>query len=99
MNKTKQIINNQETIPCKKCICVPICKHRSYNFLIQECIYIKTLLYHDDSVTYGRYYRKETFEENVTKLETYIKPTKWYTEIFQDPDEEFLTIQRIDDEL
>jgi len=26
-----------EGCPCKNCICVPICRHKPYSFLIQEC--------------------------------------------------------------
>lgn len=87
-----------ETIdcPCIGCICAPRCRHKSFTALIFDCAHISILLY--DHYLADKRYRKEGFEENVTKVEEYLKPTKWYIEIFQDPHEPFLTIQRIDDE-
>lgn len=36
---------NMNKTPCKKCLCVPICRHKPYIQLIAECCLLKEYLY------------------------------------------------------
>ena len=31
----------QYKCPCEECICIPVCKHKSFYKLFQDCIYIR----------------------------------------------------------
>ena len=34
-------MNNQETIPCKQCPCLPVCRHKYFGPLCDECSIIE----------------------------------------------------------
>jgi len=31
----------QHKCPCEECICIPVCKHKSFYKLFQDCIYLR----------------------------------------------------------
>ena len=68
--------------PCKQCICVPICKHRVYNVLLNKCGLLKKYLFykgqHHDSK------RRRWFSKTILYAERCLKPKLWHVEVERD---------------
>ena len=64
--------NNKSTehCPCIKCICKPICKHKSYTHLFKECILLSRYI-----SNYGN--KHERNHLLISILQESLKPTKW----------------------
>ena len=62
-------------IPCHNCICVAVCKHKSFNDLMEACSLIKYSIWCDDLTPGGRL--KQGHEETVRRIIEILKPIKW----------------------
>jgi hypothetical protein len=51
--------------PCSKCVCTPICRHKSFNQLLNDCILVNNYIMRHDSYTYPR------------RVMTVLNPTRW----------------------
>lgn len=73
-------------IPCKNCICKPICRLKSYSDLMLECCLVFEVLKY--MVNYGNSKDKISWEL-LEKLERELKPEEWYihTKISNDKEE------------
>jgi len=62
----------EDLFPCRKCICVPICKHRGFASASRECsilneyFYEKTRLYIENTIT------TQNYVETVIKIDRYL---------------------------
>jgi len=58
-------------LPCKKCLCVPICRHKYYQDMFRECSLLSEFA-HQNKWTYlgGPHHVR-------VELYKIIKPTKW----------------------
>jgi len=70
--------------PCDNCICVPICRHKLYSKLYDDCSllsdYIKVKIKDDrkiDLCVVSMINRKTIYFENLLQLQTHLKPTAW----------------------
>ena len=71
MNNTiKRSMMNNTKCPCKNCICVPICRHKSYLQMMSQCSIAKDYI-PDYSVVHGKNAHK------VIAIEQAIGPTTW----------------------
>lgn len=57
-------------IPCKECLLIPLCRHKPYLKLFEQCDLIAKIIDSHDIV--GRKRCKPVF-----KLQEILKPTKW----------------------
>jgi hypothetical protein len=64
-----------EDIPCKNCICIPVCRLKDYYHLHHECSIIFRKLYLIDG--FNRKVRKSTYGLTVRLVEKYIRPLYW----------------------
>lgn len=64
-------------IPCESCLKLPVCRHKDYRLIIDECDDIMNILYFSDEISQAT--RKKRYSENIVRIEKIMKPTKWYT--------------------
>ncbi|MHA1972879.1 MAG: hypothetical protein ACTSW1_07795 [Candidatus Hodarchaeales archaeon] len=69
MNKTKES-------PCKNCLCVPVCKQKSYAVLNTDCSLLCLYLYTEIRRPASKA-RNKFFDERIYKVEEEVKPNKW----------------------
>ena len=67
-------------VPCYECICLPVCRHKNYTHMVEECFLLLELLYKDKTADYNR--RKPTFQNDLLKIANIINSTKWKTDTF-----------------
>lgn len=68
--------------PCEECICVPICKHRTYNVLLDKCNLLRKQLFYK-----GRHHdtkRRRWFSKAILCTERCLKPKLWHVEVEND---------------
>jgi len=58
-------------IPCKECLLISVCRHKSYPNLFESCSLIKEYIPNQFS------FHRDIFK--VCKLEKILTPSKWYT--------------------
>jgi len=63
----------KDKCPCRDCICIPICKHKTYPSLILECELIHGMIY---AITISITSREEC-AKIVRDIRDNIKPTIW----------------------
>jgi len=66
-------------IPCKKCICIPVCRHKTYRKFVLDCILVEKYLYgkrgaYLAGVVHSKY-REFTNRQYQTTL--IVKPKHW----------------------
>jgi hypothetical protein len=71
-----KLIGIKMKIPCENCLCLSLCRHKSFFFLSKECSLIYIMLYEKS----GHRKRTKHYEEVVVAIETYMNPSKWATE-------------------
>ena len=59
--------------PCENCICVPICKHKTFYKLFYDCIYLR--IYEP-----GYLIREERCLERIYGIQNILKSTVWIYE-------------------
>jgi len=63
-------------IPCKQCLLIPICRHKSYHALVEECtLAFKYLRLSEDEIVNHSINDCQT--ERIIKVEELINPTRW----------------------
>lgn len=60
--------------PCKDCICVPICKNKTYDQLVTDCKLIFNILYKVE-VSPGN--RRRLFKRHIDRIRECLTPTLW----------------------
>ena len=55
-------------VPCKDCICKPICRHKNYNVLIDHCGLIKSHLYSKTENIFASPEETKIFWEDIDEL-------------------------------
>ena len=66
-------------IPCKDCICIPMCRHKNYNKLMIDCTTLFELLYVEAKGVIKLNGNSNEFEEAILKVQEYIQPITWST--------------------
>ncbi len=66
-----EYINTVNIVPCHNCICVPICRLRSFRDIYFKCELIRNLFGNKD-------YPDEIGDYKYLWLEEALKPTTWY---------------------
>jgi hypothetical protein len=70
----------QNNSPCNECICVPICRNRLFNDMMNGCSILKELLYSNKAIhTSSRtsIYVKEGFWDNLDLIYYDLQPLYW----------------------
>lgn len=62
-----------ENCPCKECICVAVCRFKSYGILVTDCIDIFQYLY----VVLGK--KRPDFSPHIGEIKKHMNPDAWYT--------------------
>lgn len=75
-------MSNLETIPCKQCLVLAICRNKPFDTMLKDCHHMLRLLYFINTDKPGN--RAKNFNELITSMEEHLKPTSWYTEITDD---------------
>jgi len=65
--------------PCKECLLIPVCRHKHYSKLLNDCYIIRNSLYIKANPTFNN--RKSSYVNYVESVETCIKPKRWYLQI------------------
>ncbi|MHA1972858.1 MAG: hypothetical protein ACTSW1_07690 [Candidatus Hodarchaeales archaeon] len=68
------ILENLHVSPCYECLCVPICKHRTYEELIKRCLAVFKFIYYNTD-GFGT-----SSSEMKKKVYLDLKPIRWYGE-------------------
>jgi hypothetical protein len=79
-------------VPCENCMILPICRHKTYQYLMRDCCKIFGTIYQrpkgyelvDPSSLLRIWNRGDG--EIISYLERILKPSKWYTEWSVDED-------------
>ena len=61
--------------PCEECLMIPICRHKMYTPLMEECSTLATKLYKHKMPDIR--YRRRIFYEIMPEIYSTLKPTKW----------------------
>lgn len=65
------------SIPCKECLCIPVCRHKSYHELVSDCTPAADYV----NLTEDEIVNDEDIPEQqmrrIQDLENMLKPTKW----------------------
>ncbi len=62
--------------PCKKCVCMPICRHKPYNILTNECNLIRDYIGNFTRYANLNYDGSNGFSHRV-RIEAALRPTTW----------------------
>ena len=84
-------MNSKNSLPCKQCVCIPVCKNKEYGKLVSECKILDKFLYFQKDepanrsfgLTETRYTisnRRDKKDESIVALFNYLKPNRWYLE-------------------
>ena len=78
-------------IPCKDCILIAICRHKNFRPMLYECEPLRNILYRPWVIKNGvrntqidTRLRADDFMENVTEVESIIKPVRWQALVLHD---------------
>ena len=71
--------------PCDNCICVPICRHKWFDDLTQECSLIHDCLSDEDV---------DTRKSNTLLCEESLDPTRWYVGSELEHDHDIVYIEK-----
>lgn len=64
------------TIPCKDCLCLGICRNKTYAVMVDECPLIGKLLYRR-SMRANPAYRTPMFEKIIFQVQDILKSNTW----------------------
>lgn len=70
MKKTKEP-------PCKDCLCVPVCKGKTYASMHKECSLVKMYLYKSLKTSTASNSRNPFFNDRVFMVFEEVKPNNW----------------------
>jgi len=62
--------------PCKECICVPMCRYKSFNKLMENCCLLKNLIFHEFPTIHDTKLI-QGHSRMIRKAEKILKPIKW----------------------
>jgi len=62
-------------IPCEDCLCVPVCRMKTFFNLLHDCSKLSHILYKDGA--FGIDNRKLGFYDTLEELDRKIKPVPW----------------------
>ncbi len=57
--------------PCHKCVCIPICRHKHFNRLVDDCILV------DEYIMHNIIYMKHTNYVYTKSVMDVLNPTRW----------------------
>ena len=63
--------------PCKDCLCLPICRTKSYAQLHKACSLVKMYLYISNALSTSLVNRNSKFEDRIFALYEILKPIPW----------------------
>jgi hypothetical protein len=61
--------------PCHNCICVPVCRHKEYFYLIDDCELLLKLLYRGAIIDTG--YRTNAYPSVIGEVYKELQPHHW----------------------
>jgi hypothetical protein len=61
-----------EDVPCHECICVPVCRLKSFNKLLNECDKIKGFYYIEQDVL-----KQHKFDNKIIAMQDSLKDPVW----------------------
>jgi len=76
-------------IPCEKCLLIPICRHKIYGKLIDDCEKLWQFMYVGDLRKNSEVQdlhmllvskRRDKTDQSLKNLEKVLKPSRWFTE-------------------
>lgn len=65
--------------PCTDCICLPMCRYKGFNELVDDCKIVLGFLYHHSVRTDGN--RHRNFSKSIVEIEKQLKPNRWYINV------------------
>jgi hypothetical protein len=68
--------------PCNECLLIPICKHKSFQRLVDDCRLLRDTLYKEGTSGVTISNRKKDFKNNVEETMNVINTDEWW--LFQD---------------
>lgn len=63
-----------EDVPCHECICVPVCRLKSFNVLLNDCAKIKYFYYTEQHVL-----KQNKFNNKIIVIQDALKDPVWKT--------------------
>jgi len=73
-------------IPCKNCLMVPICRNKTYNYLMDQCVTLKDTVYideiHSNHLVIDK--RRDKTDRMLSKLHNILNPPAWRLEYDED---------------
>jgi len=86
-------MKQQEGCPCKNCLCISVCREKSYTQMTEECDLLQRYLYitkeretikvdkerrsYKKVIINTKYGKKKNYSDRVQKVVDIIKPHKW----------------------
>jgi len=68
-----KILNDRKDCPCLNCICIPICKYKKYETMVENCTLLEEYLYVFDHV----FFRKPDYSKLINEVIKIVKPRYW----------------------
>ena len=76
--------------PCKNCVCLAICKYKTYVCLLSECALIAGFLFRKRSGTQQEH--TDHFNKAIATIEEDIEPDRWYVDKAGTPEDAVFSI-------
>ena len=67
-------------IPCEDCILIPVCRHKTYDFLFIDCHKLFDKLYSTRVLDMN--YRETHYKQLIKEVQKTLKPSRWKLEYF-----------------
>jgi hypothetical protein len=69
--------------PCKGCLCLPMCRTKSYAQLHKTCSLVKLYLYKSNDISTSLSHRNSKFEGRIFELYKILKPIVWKIKVLK----------------
>ncbi|MHA1972856.1 MAG: hypothetical protein ACTSW1_07680 [Candidatus Hodarchaeales archaeon] len=77
--------------PCKECICVPVCKNKIFDRIIEDCLLVRVYLFHESSGVYvisqkfikglGWHKKRDGYGKKIDTIMNDLKPFWFYDKL------------------
>jgi hypothetical protein len=67
----------KEKIPCNECICIAVCKSKSFDKFISDCSKVRQFIYDEKNCEKFETDEVERHKKNVKTLCDFLQPNRW----------------------